>query len=150
MADEQIIALGGGGFLMEDPPLLDDYILRACKKDHPRICFVPTATGDYEGFSLCFYRRFALSNCRPTDLQLFKRQISDLEDFVCSQDIVYVGGGNTANMLAVWRVHGFDKALKAALSEGVVLTGISAGSICWFEQGVTDSYGAAIAANHRF
>ena len=143
MANEQNIALGGGGFLMEDTPLLDDYILRVCKEDNPRICFVPTATGDYEGYSLQFYRRIALSNCRAIDLRLFKRQISDLEDFACSQDIIYVGGGNTANMLAVWRVHGFDKASNT-LSEGVVLTGISAGSICWFEQGVTDSFGAKL------
>ena len=67
--------------------------------------------------------------------------MADLEDFACSQDIIYVGGGNTANMLAVWRAHGFDKALQSALSAGTILTGLSAGSICWFEQGVTDSFG---------
>ena len=144
MADEQIIALGGGGFSMEDTPLLDDYILRASKKDSLRICFVPTASADADSSIVRFYRRFAPTNCRPTDLQLFKRQVSDLEDFACSQDIIYVGGGNTGNMLAVWQVHGFDTALKAALSKGVILTGISAGSICWFEQGVTDSFGTEL------
>ena len=88
-----------------------------------------------------FYNRFATADCRATHLQLFQRQVADLEDFACSQDIIYVGGGNTANMLAVWRAHGFDKALQSALSAGTILTGLSAGSICWFEQGVTDSFG---------
>lgn len=144
MVDKQIIALGGGGFSMEDTPLLDDYILRACKKENPSICFVPTACGDTDSYIVQFYRRFVSTNCQVTDLKLFRRQVTDLEDFACSQDIIYVGGGNTANMLAVWRTHGFDKALKAALSTGTILTGLSAGSICWFEQGVTDSFGTEL------
>jgi len=126
---------------MESSPLLDDYILGACGKSTPRICFVPTASGDAESYSLRFHRRFAEANCHATDLQLFQRQVADLEDFACSQDIIYVGGGNTANMLAVWHAHGFDRALKSALSAGTILTGLSAGSICWFEHGVTDSFG---------
>ena len=125
MVNEQIIALGGGGFSMEENSLLDDYILCTCGKDSPRICFVPTS-------------------CRATDLRLVRRQIADLEDYACSQDIIYVGGGNTANMLAVWRIHGFDKALRAALCSGTILTGVSSGSICWFQQGVTDSFGAEV------
>jgi dipeptidase E len=141
MSDEQIIALGGGGFSMEDSPLLDDYILSVCGKPSPRICFVPTACGDADSYTVRFYRRFGSTDCRLTDLQLVRRQVCDIEDFACSQDIIYVGGGNTANMLAIWRVHGFDKALRAALSAGTILTGLSAGSICWFEQGVTDSFG---------
>ena len=144
MVDQQIIALGGGGFSTEDSPLLDDYILRACKKDDPRVCFVPTASADADSSIVRFYRRFAPTNCRATDLQLFKRQVTDLEDFACSQDVIYVSGGNTVNMLAVWRAHGFDKALKTALSSGTLLAGISAGSICWFEQGVTDSFGSEL------
>ena len=144
MADQQIIALGGGGFSMEESPLLDDYILSACQKDNPRICFVPTASADTDSYIVRFYRRFAPTNCRATDLPLFIREIADLEEFACSQDIIYVSGGNTVNMLAVWRAHGFDKALKIALASGTVLVGISAGSICWFEQGVTDSFGAEL------
>jgi peptidase E len=115
--------------------------LSAYQKDNPRICFVPTASADSDTYIVRFYRRFAPANCRATDLPLFKRQVADLEDFACSQDVIYVSGGNTVNMLAVWRAHGFDKALKAALSSGTILAGISAGSICWFEQGVTDSFG---------
>ncbi|MGV3526284.1 MAG: Type 1 glutamine amidotransferase-like domain-containing protein [Candidatus Sericytochromatia bacterium] len=146
MTDQQIIALGGGGFSMENTPVLDDYILKACGKPNPKICFVPTACGDEDSYTVNFYRRFAPTPCRATDLQLMQRHVQDLEDFACSQDIIYVGGGNTANMLAIWRTHGFDRALKAALNAGTVLTGLSAGSICWFEQGVTDSFGADLQA----
>ncbi|MDF1660258.1 MAG: peptidase E [Planctomycetota bacterium] len=138
---EQIIALGGGGFSMEESPLLDDYILAASQKDRPKICFVPTASGESENYLIKFYRRFGAANCQATDLSLFRRRIPELVDFACSQDIIYVGGGNTANMLAIWKLHGFDLAVKEALKSGTVLAGLSAGSICWFEQGVTDSYG---------
>lgn len=126
---------------MESSPLLDDYILRASGKENPNVCFVGTASGDSENYQLRFFRRFASANCRASVLNLFRREIVDLMDFACSQDVIYVGGGNTINMLAIWREHGFDKALKEALSSGTVLTGISAGSICWFESGVTDSFG---------
>jgi dipeptidase E len=102
MTDKQIIALGGGGFSMETSPLLDDYILGACPRKKPRICFVPTACGDADSYIVRFYRRFASIDCLATDLQLFRRQVADLEDYACSQDIIYVGGGNTANMLATW------------------------------------------------
>ena len=141
MTSKQILAIGGGGFSMEKSPVLDEYILKTSGKECPKICFVGTASGDREGYALRFYRRFGRANCQPTDLKLFEREIKDLEAFACSQDIIYVGGGNTANMLAVWRVHGFDRALEKALSSGTVLAGLSAGSICWFESGVTDSFG---------
>ena len=140
MPNKQIIALGGGGFSTEESPLLDDYILQVCGKDQPKICFIPTASGDEESYLIKFYRRFSPIGCYARDLGLFTRQVTDLEDFVCSQDIIYVGGGNTANMLAIWRVHGLEKALNAALSKGTILAGISAGSICWFEHGITDSF----------
>jgi dipeptidase E len=146
MINKQIIALGGGGFSMESTPLLDNYILSASPKKQPRICFIPTACGDADSYIVKFYRRFAPTDCLATDLQLFRRQIVDLEDYACSQDIIYVGGGNTANMLAIWREHGFDKALSAALSSGTILTGLSAGSICWFQHGITDSFGSEFKA----
>jgi len=141
MSEEHIIALGGGGFSMEDSPLLDDYILQASRKDIPKVCFIGTASGDSESNQLKFFQRFSDTNCKASTLTLFRRTVSDLEDFACSQDVIYVGGGNTVNMLAVWKAHGFDLALRAALSTGTVLAGLSAGSICWFEQGVTDSFG---------
>lgn len=141
-----IVALGGGGFSMEpENPLLDDYILSLARKPSPRVCFVPTASGDSEGYCLRFFDAFSPRDCVPTHLPLFKRKAADLRDFVLRQDIIYVGGGNTVNLLAIWRAHGLDQILRDALSEGVVLCGISAGSLCWFEAGVTDSFGPELA-----
>lgn len=129
---------------MEPSPVLDDFILGQVRRPTPRICFVPTASGDNENYIVRFYRRFSRGDCRPTHLELFRRAEADLTAFACSQDIIYVGGGNTANMLAVWRLHGFDASLRAALDQGTVLAGISAGSVCWFEAGVTDSFGSKL------
>jgi peptidase E len=143
----QIVALGGGGFSMEpENPLLDEYILSLARNARPRVCFVGTAGGDYDNYSLRFYEAFARKNCVPTHLPLFRRTIADLRAFLLDQDVIYVGGGNTANMLAVWRVHGVDRILRVALDAGIVLCGVSAGSICWFESGVTDSFGPQLAA----
>jgi len=142
-----VVAMGGGGFSMEtDNPLLDDYILSLARASRPKVCFVPTASGDSESYCLRFYEAFARRKCVPTCLPLFKRNAQDLRSFVLEQDVIYVGGGNTANLLAVWRVHGLDRILRLARSRGTVLCGISAGSICWFEAGVTDSFGPRLAA----
>lgn len=140
MPAQQIFAMGGGGFSDEKSPVLDDYILSLARNDRPRICFVPTASGDNESYIVRFYRRFTGADCRPRHLELFRRTLRDLEVFARDQDIFYVGGGNVANLLAVWRLHRFDLALKAALVGGTVLAGLSAGSLCWFEAGVTDSF----------
>jgi dipeptidase E len=137
----QIITLGGGGFSMEpDNPLLDRFILSRARQTAPNICFVPTASGDSPSYTERFYTAFAEHDCRPTDLQLFKRTVRDLEAFVLAQDVIYVGGGNVANLLAVWRIHGLDRVLRRAWEQGIVLCGISAGMNCWFEQSVTDSF----------
>jgi len=140
-AQNQIVAFGGGGFLDEENSPLDEYVLSLARSSHPKICFLGTATGDNDSVIVKFYRRFTKLSCEPTHLELFRREIKDLNAYLKTQDIIYVGGGNTANMLAVWRLHGLDKALYSAYSEGTVLTGMSAGSICWFESGVTDSFG---------
>ncbi len=142
----QIIALGGGGFSMDpENPRLDRYILSQARNKRPKVCFVPTATGDSERYCLNFYATFARHDCVPAHLTLFQRSITDLRSFILSQDVIYVGGGNTANLLAVWRVHGLDKILREAAEQGVVMCGISAGSLCWFECGVTDSFGPKLA-----
>ena len=139
---KQIIALGGGGFSMEpENPLLDRYILAQSGKTNPKICFIGTASGDAENYISRFYQFFEKENCRPSHLSLFNPPTRDLEAFLLEKDIIYVGGGNTKNLLALWKEWGVDEILKKAWEEGVVLAGISAGSICWFEQGVTDSYG---------
>jgi peptidase E len=141
MPGKHIVGLGGGGFSMESNPVLDDYILSLARSERPRICFVPTASGDNENYVVRFYRRFTNSSCQPTHLELFRRSVRDLAEFARSQDVIYVGGGNAANLLAVWKLHGFDSAVRAAYENGTVLAGISAGSLCWFECGVTDSTG---------
>jgi dipeptidase E len=143
MVTVRIVAMGGGGFSMEPENLaLDRFVLSLARAARPRVCFLPTASGDADSYTVGFYRAFVELDCRPTDLQLFRRTVADLEAFVLSQDVVYVGGGNTASHLAVWRAHGLDAILRAAWHEGVVLCGISAGMNCWFEQSVTDSFGA--------
>ncbi|MDM5315283.1 peptidase E [Fictibacillus sp. b24] len=138
---KQIIAMGGGGFSMEpENKRLDHYILQQCKDDKPRICFVPTASGDADGYIERFYKAFEAENCVPSHLSLFSPPI-DLKDFVNQQDIFYVGGGNTKNLLALWKEWGLDVLLNTAYEDGKLLAGLSAGSLCWFEEGVTDSFG---------
>lgn len=138
----QIIVLGGGGFSMEpENPLLDLYILRQAFENCPKICFVPTASGDSENYISRFYNFFEYYNCKPSHLSLFKPPTRDLEGFLMEKDIIYVGGGNTKNLLALWKEWGLNVILKKAWNQGIVLAGISAGSICWFDEGVTDSFG---------
>jgi dipeptidase E len=138
----RVVAMGGGGFSMEpDNPLLDTFVLSLARSPRPRVCFLGTASGDDVGYAAGFYRAFAALDCRPADLQLFARTVGDLEAFVLEQDVIYVGGGNTASMLAVWRAHGLDGILRRAWEEGVVLCGLSAGMNCWFTGSVTDSFG---------
>jgi len=138
----QIIALGGGGFSMEpENPLLDRYILNQSGKTSPKICFIPTASGDSDDYISRFYRFFEQQECQPSHLSLFRPPTRDIEDFLLEKDIIYVGGGNTKNLLVLWKEWGLDVILRKAWEQGIVLAGISAGSICWFEEGVTDSYG---------
>ena len=145
-----IVAMGGGGFSMEpDNPLLDDFVLSLVRKRRPRVCFVPTASGDAPAYVARFYRALS-GRCEATDLTLggnastlprHPRSTFDLPAFVEAQDAFYVGGGNTAHLLALWRLHGLDKLLRRAWKGGAVMAGLSAGMLCWFEAGVTDSYG---------
>jgi dipeptidase E len=140
MTKAQIIAIGGGGFSMEpDNPLLDAYFLQQTGKVHPKVCFVPTASGDSDNYVMRFYAAFSKLDCRPSHLSLFKPPSADLESFIFDQDAIYVGGGNTRSMLTLWREWRLDSFLRAAWQAGCVLGGISAGAICWFEQGLTDS-----------
>ncbi|HYF02303.1 MAG TPA: peptidase E [Patescibacteria group bacterium] len=136
----QIIALGGGGFSMEpDNPALDQYILAQSPKSNPRVCFIPTASGDAQSYTENFYAAFNKLSCQPSHLSLFRGHTADIEDFVQSQDILYVGGGNTRNMLVLWHEWGLDKIIRIAYEHGIIMCGISAGAICWFEEGLTDS-----------
>lgn len=139
---KQIIALGGGGFSMEpENPLLDQYILHQSNKTNPKICFLATASGDSENYISRFYHFFEKQDCQPSHLSLFNPPTRNVESFLLDKDIIYVGGGNTKNLLVLWKEWGLDTILKKAWEQGIILAGISAGSICWFEEGVTDSYG---------
>ena len=147
----QIIAMGGGGFAMEpDNPRLDDFVLSRARRPRPRVCFIPTASGDSPGFVVRFYRAFAAKDCVSSDLMIQgggasvprrPPNTSDLAGFIGEQDVIYVGGGNTVNMLALWRAHGVDRLLRDAWNSGTLLCGLSAGMICWFRESITDSFG---------
>jgi peptidase E len=148
-----ILTMGGGGFSMEpENPLLDDFLLSLATRRRgvgglPKVCFVPTASGDAEAYVDRFVEAFA-GRAETSSLRLFhladlaeQGEEVDLRSFVLAQDVIYVGGGSTANLLALWRLHGLDEILAEAAAEGVVLAGISAGMNCWFESSVTDSFG---------
>ena len=139
----QIVVMGGGGFSMEPRNLrLDRYIFNLAKRPNPRVCFVGTASGDSRDYVRRFHLAMKRHRCRPSDLTLFRRDARDPAKHLLEQDVIYVGGGNTANLLAVWRLHGVDGAMREAWRRGTILCGVSAGMICWFGSSVTDSFGA--------
>jgi peptidase E len=147
--DPQIVAFGGGGFSMEaGNPLLDDYVLSLTGADRPRVCFLPTASGDADHYVVRFYRQFA-TRCDASHVSLFRRDREGVEgDFaehLLAQDLIYVGGGNLVSLLGTWRAHGLQAVLRRAWRQGVVLCGPSAGSLCWFAEALT----AFHAAPHR-
>jgi len=133
----RIVACGGEQLSY---PTLTRYLLDLAGKPRPKILFVPTASGDDSAYLLTFYQALGGVDCEPSHLALFNRTVDDIDGFIRSQDVVMVGGGNTANMLAIWRVHGVEVALRRAYRSGTILTGWSAGCICWFEAGITDSF----------
>ncbi|HEY9879559.1 MAG TPA: peptidase E [Leptolyngbyaceae cyanobacterium] len=135
----QIVAIGGGGFSKEpNNPLVEQYILGLAAKEKPRICLVPTAGGDRDSYIVQFYAAFMQFSCTPSHLSLFSPPTVDLRSFVLEQDILYVGGGNTKNLLALWKAWELDEIIKDAWAQGTILCGVSAGSLCWFEEGVSD------------
>jgi dipeptidase E len=126
--------------------LLDDYVLELTGRSRPRVCFLPTASGDADHYVVRFYRRFAAS-CDASHVSLFRRDQGmgvedDLASHLLSQDLIYVGGGNVVSMLGAWRAHGLDSILRRAWRRGSVLCGPSAGSLCWFEQALSAFHGA--------
>lgn len=136
----QIVALGGGGFSMErGNTLMDDYVTDLTRKERPRVCFVPTASGDADHYIVRFYRAFPASRFEASHISLFRRDegASDIHGHLLGSDLIYVGGGNVVSMLGAWRAHGLDVTLRRAWERGVVLCGVSAGSLCWFESAVT-------------
>jgi len=139
-----IFAMGGGGFTMEpDNPVLDDFVLSLAPAREPRILFLPTASGDPAGQIAAFQARFGDGRCRAEHLSLFRLHGTNrtLAEVVLKQDVIYIGGGSMRNLLAIWRAHGLHEVLTEAWERGIVLAGLSAGAMCWFEGGVTRSSG---------
>ena len=144
MFNKNIVAIGGGGFGRSLGDLyIEKYIVSLCDKQRPKVCFIPTASGDNDLYKLNFYRAFSKLNCFTTHVDFFSRTI-DLEKHILNQDIIYVGGGNTKSMLAVWRDWNLDTILQKAYNSGIIMSGVSAGAICWFEKGITDSYSRSL------
>jgi dipeptidase E len=143
----QIIAIGGRGMSMEpeDQLLLDKYVLARARRRNPSICLMATASGDADTYIAKFYATFTQHRCRPTHVPLFGRT-PDLKQALLTQDVIYIGGGNTKSMLATWREWGVPAILRLAWRSGIVLAGVSAGAICWFKAGVTDSWAGRLAA----
>ncbi|HEY2207479.1 MAG TPA: peptidase E [Pseudonocardia sp.] len=134
------IVLTGGGFSSDPDSPLDDYVLGLAGGPEAHVCFLPTASGDADDYIERFHTALD-RRCRTSVLRLFDRDDTDPRSALLTSDVIYVGGGNTANMLAVWRVHGVDRLLAEAYRAGVLLCGISAGMLCWFESCLTDSFG---------
>ena len=132
-----IVAIGGGGF----SSLIDQYSLSYTGKSQPKVCFLPTASGDAEGYIEDFYQHFDALTPNTSHLSLTRYNHPNLHQHLLDQDLIYVGGGNSFQMLLVWRAHEVDKTLKRAWQQGCVMTGLSAGSLCWFEGAITDSWG---------
>jgi peptidase E len=127
-------------------PLLDDYVLEQTGSDRPRVCFLPTASGDADHYIVRFYRTFA-HRCEASHVSLFRRDRcagaveGDIERHLLTQDLIYVGGGSVLSLLGTWRAHGVDGLLRKAWRSGVMLCGLSAGSLCWFAEAVTAFHG---------
>ncbi len=147
MLQGQIVAVGGA-LLVPDTGnvVLERYILDASGAQKPRVLFVPTASGEDASYVARFYEAYGRLGCEVDTLRFFRRTPDDLRELVERFDVVHVGGGNTQSMLAVWRHWGFDAVLREAWERGAVLCGSSAGSICWFEHGLTDSYAGDLTA----
>jgi dipeptidase E len=138
--EPQIVAIGGGGDTLEQTRALFRHVLSLTGKERPRVVHVPTAMGDASEGIVWGYERLGRL-CDLSHVRFFPYPPEDLRELVLAQDAIYVGGGNVANMLAIWRVHGFGELLREAWERGIVLFGVSAGMICWFEAVVTDSFG---------
>jgi dipeptidase E len=131
----QIVAFGGGGFSMEwGNTLLDDFVLGLTGAARPKVCFLPTASGDADHYVVRFYRAFSSDRCEPSHISLFRREtgVGDPRAHLLSQDLIYVGGGSLVSLLGTWKAHGLDRILREAWESGVVLCGGSAGALCWF------------------
>ncbi|MEX3671997.1 Type 1 glutamine amidotransferase-like domain-containing protein [Paraburkholderia phenoliruptrix] len=146
----RILAIGGGGFMMEDAPSpIDQHIVSLTAKARPRICYLATPSGDLPEHLGKFHAAYGDMDCETSHLAFFRQPDSksilttDFRTRLLEQDAIYVGGGNTKSALAVWREWGLDSVLREAWESGVLLAGMSAGAMCWYEAGLTDSFWGA-------
>jgi dipeptidase E len=139
VAEPTIVAMGGAPL---EP--LCRFLGELTGRSQPRVCCLNQAAGDAADGLVRFYELFPSERCRPSHLRLFGIPRPDWRENLLAQHAIFVGGGNTANMLAIWRVHGVERVLREAWERGIVLGGVSAGAICWFEAGVTDSFRAEL------
>jgi dipeptidase E len=146
----RILAIGGGGFMMEDAPSpIDEYVIRLTGKARPRICYLATPSGDLPAHLDRFHAAYGNMGCETSHLAFFRQPdlrsipVVDFRTRLLEQDAIFVGGGNTKSALAVWREWGLDTVLRETWESGVLLAGMSAGAMCWFDAGLTDSFWGA-------
>ena len=151
MPSPRIIAIGGGALDEPTTGPMVRFVLDQTGKQRPRVLFLPTATGNVPSYAVNFYAALSLV-AEASHLDLFDRRVADLRPTILEQDAIFVGGGNTANLLAIWRTHALELLLRQAWEAAIVLAGASAGANCWFESSVTDSFGplAALPAGLGF
>ncbi|MGB8180285.1 MAG: peptidase E [Acidimicrobiales bacterium] len=149
MTTQRILATSGGFVAgpVQGTVRLGNMILGALSatgKDRPRVCLLETASGDPAAWYAELYEAFNAAGCDVTELKLFTQPSADPAERLTSCDFVWVGGGSVANLLALWRLHGVDLAMREAWEGGVILAGVSAGSLCWHVGGTTDSFGPTL------
>jgi len=140
---KKIIAIGGGGFTHESDGTLDQFFLDQCSKKKIKLGFLATASKDDLKKISLFYKKFENKNLDLSHFNL-SHQISDFSSWLLSKDIIYVGGGNTSYMLDVWNKNSLDKVFKKAYENGIILAGVSAGAVCWFDWILSDSVGPGL------
>ena len=141
----QIIAIGGGGFGRNPSQrIIENYIIEQSNIERPNVVFIPTASAEDKSYTVNFYSCFNGLDCTTNHLNFFQRT-PRLDSLINKADIIYIGGGNTKSMLAVWKEWNLHKILRNAYEKGIVMSGVSAGAICWFDKGITDSYAKELA-----
>jgi peptidase E len=136
---KKIFVMGGGGFTRDQDLKLEKFLLSLSDVKNPKIAFLPQASNESRDYILKFYQSFLSLGAQPSWVSLFGRVEPGWKELLLSQDIIYVGGGNTRSMLALWREWGVDQVLRQAYDKGIILSGLSAGMLCWFQEGITDS-----------
>ena len=150
LMSKRLIMATSGGFISADregarrPGATFLRALELTGKVRPRVCFVMTASGDESAYLTMSYEALSSYSCDVTHLSLFSQPNANIDERIGSADLVWVGGGSVANLLALWRVHGVDDAMQQAWAKGTVLAGVSAGSLCWHIGGTTDSFGPTL------